>query len=263
MKWDPSKYTEFADYRGRPYEDLLGQLDGITPRRVVDLGCGPGNKTSLLAQRWPAAQVTGLDSSPEMIAKAQDTVQLPNLDFELVDARQWHPDHEVDLLFSNAMLQWLPEHRELLKTWLHELRTGAYIAIQVPGNFGSASHTVMRQVADSAKWADRLSGVLRHDDAVSEPEIYQKLLLEAGFQANVWETAYHQVMVGDEPILNWVRGTALLPVKAALTEEDYLDFEADYSREVSTHYLSFAGPDGSQLTNFPFRRIFMVGRKLS
>ncbi|HJX79533.1 methyltransferase domain-containing protein [Glutamicibacter sp.] len=263
MKWDPSKYTEFADYRGRPYEDLLGQLGDISPRVVVDLGCGPGNKTNLLAQRWPAAQVKGLDSSPEMIAKAQDTVRLQNLDFELVDARQWHPDDEVDLLFSNAMLQWLPEHRQLLKTWLHDLKTGAYIAIQVPGNFGSAAHTVMRQMADSSKWEERLSGVLRHDDAVSEPEFYQQLLLEAGFQANVWETTFHQVMIGQDPILDWVRGTALLPVRAALSDKDYLDFETDYSREVSTHYPSFAGPDGSELTNFPFRRIFMIGRKLS
>ncbi|MGO1726344.1 methyltransferase domain-containing protein [Glutamicibacter ardleyensis] len=262
MKWDPSKYTEFANYRGRPYEDLLGQLGEITPQRVVDLGCGPGNKTSLLAQRWPAAQVTGLDSSPEMITQAQDTARLTNLDFELVDVRQWHPNDEVDLLFSNAMLQWLPEHRDLLKTWLKDLKTGAHVAIQVPGNFGSASHVVMRQLADSHKWADKLSGILRHDDAVSEPEVYQRLLLDAGFQANVWETTYHQVLLGEDPILDWVRGTALLPVKAALTEGDYVDFEADYSREVAGHYPSVSAPDGAKLTNFPFRRIFMIGSKL-
>ncbi|MGP9487084.1 methyltransferase domain-containing protein [Glutamicibacter sp. 287] len=261
MKWNPNKYAEFADYRGRPYEDLLGQLGGIIPKQIVDLGCGPGDKTSLLAERWPQAQVTGLDSSPEMIAQANGAVQQPNLGFELLDARHWHPGPEIDLLFSNAMLQWLPEHRELLKNWLGDLKAGAYVAIQMPGNFGAASHAVMRQVADSQKWAGRLGGVLRHEDVVGEPQEYQRLLLEAGFQANVWETTYHQVMVGESPILDWVRGTALLPIKATLPEDEYLDFEADYSAAVAEHYPSFTAPDGAKLTNFPFRRIFMVARK--
>lgn len=262
MKWDPSKYTEFANYRGRPYEDLLGQIGEITPKKIVDLGCGPGNKTSLLAQRWPAAQVTGLDSSPEMIAQAQRTEHLPNLDFDVVDAREWQPTEQVDLLFSNAMLQWVPEHREILASWLNALRVGASIAVQMPGNFSSPSHAVMRQLATGSKWSAKLAGVLRHDDAVSEPELYQRLLLDAGYQANVWETTYHQVLLGEDPILNWVRGTAMLPVKAALAAEDYRDFEADYSREVANWYPSHHAPDGTKLTNFPFRRIFMVGRKL-
>lgn len=262
MKWDPTKYTEFANYRGRPYQDLLGQLGEINPTHVIDLGCGPGNMTKLLAEKWPEAQIHGLDSSPEMISRAQQTVNLPNLSFAQVDAREWHPDAQTDLLFSNAMLQWIPEHRELLKVWLDELRPGASVALQMPGNFGSPSHTVMRQVADSDKWSGRLAGVLRHDDAVGEPEDYQRLLIDAGFQANVWESTYHQVMAGEQPILDWVRGTALLPIKAVLSAEDYLEFETDYSVAVSTHYPSLQTPDGGKLTNFPFRRIFITGRKL-
>lgn len=262
MKWDPTKYTEFADYRGRPYKDLLGQLGELDPAKVVDLGCGPGNMTRLLAQRWPQAQVTGLDSSPEMIQRASGSEHEPNLGFALADAMHWHPDPDTDLLFSNAMLQWLPGHRELFKVWLDELKPGAYVAIQVPGNFGSPSHAVMRQVADSAAWADQLAGVLRHDDVVGEPDEYQRILLQAGFQANVWETTYQQVMIGEDPILDWVRGTALLPIKAALSAEDYQRFEDDYRVQISAHYPSFAGPDGTKVTNFPFRRIFMIGRKL-
>ncbi|WP_313813129.1 methyltransferase domain-containing protein [Glutamicibacter sp.] len=262
MKWDPTKYTEFADYRGRPYRDLLDQLGGADPRQVVDLGCGPGNMTALLAQKWPRAQVLGLDSSPAMIEHAKTTVSLENLGFALADAVDWDPSPQTDLLFSNAMLQWIPGHRELLRRWLEALKDGAYVAIQVPGNFTSPSHALMRQVAESEKWIGKLAEVLRHDDAVGEPDEYQRLLLEAGFQANVWETTYQQVMVGEDPILQWVRGTALLPIRQALSAGDYLDFEADYAREVNQAYPSFLGPDGTQLTNFPFRRLFMIGRKL-
>ncbi|WP_315973671.1 methyltransferase domain-containing protein [Glutamicibacter sp. M10] len=156
MKWDPAKYTEFSDYRGRPYKDLLGQLTEIEPKNIVDLGCGPGNMTRLLAQRWPDAQVTGLDSSAEMIAKAKSSEHEPNLDFALADATTWRPAENLDLLFSNAMLQWLPNHRELLSSWLGTMKPGAYVAIQMPGNFRSPSHALMREVAESPKWIQKL-----------------------------------------------------------------------------------------------------------
>lgn len=262
MKWDPEKYTEFSDYRGRPYQDLLGQLAGVEVKKVVDLGCGPGNMTRLLAQRWPGAQVTGLDSSPEMIARATADALEENLDFALADASNWVPEPDTDLLFSNAMLQWLPGHRELLDGWLNALQVGANVAIQVPGNFGAPSHAVMRQVADSDKWAEKLAGVLRHDDVVGDPADYQRLLIEAGFQANVWESTYQQVLTGEEPILDWVRGTALLPIRHTLSAEDYLEFEDDYRNAVAAFYPSLSAPDGTVLTNFPFRRIFMIGHKL-
>ncbi|GAA1414199.1 trans-aconitate 2-methyltransferase [Glutamicibacter uratoxydans] len=262
MKWDPAKYTEFADYRGRPYRDLLEQLGEADPKHVVDLGCGPGNMTALLARKWPAAQVLGIDSSEAMIERATQSAAEANLSFVLADALDWTPQEDTDLLFSNAMLQWIPGHRELLRRWLQALKSGSYVAIQVPGNFSAPSHALMRQLAESPKWAAQLEGVLRHDDVVGEPGEYQRLLLEAGFQANVWETTYQQVMVGQDPILQWVRGTALLPVKHVLDAQDYAEFEADYAREVAQAYPSFLGPDGTELTNFPFRRIFLIGRKL-
>jgi len=263
MKWDPAKYTEFSDYRGRPYKDLLGQLSEINPKKIVDLGCGPGNMTRLLAQRWPDAQVTGLDSSAEMIAKAQSAEHEENLEFALADARVWQPEEETDLLFSNAMLQWLPEHRELLTSWLENMKVGSYVAIQMPGNFASPSHALMREVAESPKWVHKLGGVLRGGTVVGEPDEYQRLLLSAGFQANVWESTFHQLLMGDDPIVDWVRGTALLPVKATLNSSEYVEFENDYRGAVSASYPSFQAPDGTRLTNFPFRRLFMVGHKLA
>ncbi|UYQ76242.1 methyltransferase domain-containing protein [Glutamicibacter sp. JL.03c] len=263
MKWDPAKYTEFSDYRGRPYKDLLGQLAEAEPKKVVDLGCGPGNMTRLIAQRWPEAQVVGLDASQEMIAKATSSAHEANLSFALSDATQWEPEEDLDLLFSNAMLQWLPTHRELLTSWLGQMKAGSIVAIQVPGNFGSPSHALMREVAESSKWAGKLGGVLRGGDVVGEPDEYQRILLDAGFQANVWETTFQQLLLGDDPILDWVRGTALLPVKASLNAGDYVEFENDYRAAVSPHYQAFQSPDGTTLTNFPFRRIFMVGHKLA
>lgn len=262
MKWDPSKYTEFADHRGRPYLDLMARTEHLAPKKIVDLGCGPGNMTKLLAERWPEALVLGLDSSPRMIETARAQDNPPNLRFELADATTWQADDTIDMIFSNAMLQWIPGHRDLLRGWLEQLDTGAAVAIQVPGNFGSPSHAVMRQVADGPKWSGKLAGVLRHDNAVGEPADYQRLLIESGYTADVWETTYHQLLTGRDPILDWVRGTALLPIKAKLDAADYLQFEDDYRQAVAESYPGIEVADGDKLTNFPFRRIFMVGQKL-
>lgn len=262
MKWDPSKYTEFADQRGRPYLDLLARLQNLAPKKVVDLGCGPGNMTKLLAERWPEALVLGLDSSQHMIDSARAQNNPPNLRFELADARTWQADDTIDLIFSNAMLQWIPGHTELLTSWLGQLDTEAAVAIQIPGNFSSPSHTTMREVAESPRWAAQLDGVLRHEGVVGEPADYQRLLIEAGFTADVWETTYHQPLAGKDPILEWVRGTALLPIKAVLSAQDYLEFEDDYREAIAGKYRSIEVGEGATLLNFPFRRIFLVGQKL-
>ncbi|WP_279402954.1 methyltransferase domain-containing protein, partial [Arthrobacter sp. JCM 19049] len=137
MKWEPSTYTEFADYRGRPYLDLMARVEHLAPKKIVDLGCGPGNMTRLLAERWPEALVLGLDSSRQMIDTAHAGDNPPNLRFELADATSWQADDTIDLLFSNAMLQWIPGHLQLLRGWLRQLESEAAIAIQVPGNFDS------------------------------------------------------------------------------------------------------------------------------
>lgn len=261
MKWDPEKYVQFADYRDRPFFDLTARVAAEAPRLVVDLGCGPGPLTRSLAERWPEARVVGLDSSHEMVQKARSTQRAPGLEFELADATTWMPDPGTDVLVSNAMLQWIPGHQELMVKWLDSLRPGAWFAVQVPGNFGSPSHALMRELADSERWAPRLAGVLRHKNAVGEPEGYLKILLAAGFEADVWETTYGQVLTGENPVLEWVRGTALRPILAKLDAVEAAEFEADYARLVAQAYPSFEGTGGVLLTMFPFRRIFMVGRK--
>lgn len=257
MKWDPRKYTQFSSHRDRPFFDLTARIAADSPRRVVDLGCGPGTLTAALAARWPSAQVTGVDSSPAMVERARALGQAPdNLDFVQAGIEEWEPQPGTDVVVSNAALQWVPGHQDLMRRWAKQLDGGAWLAVQVPGNFGAPSHALMRELAAGPEWAGKLDGVLRHGDAVDEPEDYLGLLVEAGFDADVWETSYSQVLPGKDPVLEWVRGTALRPVIDALDPEDFSRFEEQYAVLLREAYPAHAWG-----TVFPFRRIFMVGRK--
>ncbi|MCU1518601.1 MAG: trans-aconitate methyltransferase [Pseudarthrobacter sp.] len=257
MKWDPTKYVQFGDYRDRPFFDLTGRIHAESPTQVVDLGCGPGNLTATLAQRWPDAQVLGLDSSAEMLAKAAGhTEARQGLNFAQMDIADWMPSAETDVVVTNAVLQWLPGHRELLARWLEALKPGAWFGMQVPGNFNAPSHTLMRELAGSARWAHKLDGVLRGGESVGEPADYLHTMLAAGCTADAWETSYQQVLPGTDPVLEWVRGTALRPVLAALSAEDGASFEAEYAATLRAAY-----PRTDHGTVFPFRRIFAVARK--
>lgn len=256
MKWDPARYVQFGDYRDRPFFDLAGRIRAENPSHVVDLGCGPGNLTATLAERWPEAQVTGLDSSREMLGRAQAYSALPNLHFSWGEISEWVPPARTDVVVSNAALQWVSGHVELLKKWLVALEPGAWFAMQVPGNFEAASHTLMRELAESASWAQRLAGVLRHSDAVAEPGEYLEVMLDAGWTADAWETTYYQVLQGEHPVLEWVRGAGLRPVLAALEPNEAAEFEAQYSELLDQAY-----PASEHGTIFPFRRIFVVANK--
>lgn len=253
MQWDPAQYGKFADERNRPFVDLVGRIDATAPRRVVDLGCGPGNLTALLHERWPDAAVEGIDSSPEMIGEAS----ADGVAFRVGDIASWQPAADTDVVVSNAAFQWVPSHRSLLREWAAALPSGAWLAWQVPGNFDQPSHALMRSLAASPRWAHRLSGVLRHGDPVDSPEQYAALLLERGWTADAWETTYVHVLSGDDPVLEWVRGTGLRPALAALPDDaERAQFETEYAALLRDAYPK--GPGG---TLFPFRRIFCVGHK--
>lgn len=257
MKWDPEKYTQFSSHRDRPFFDLTARIAASSPRRVVDLGCGTGALTAALAARWPGAQVTGVDSSADMMEQAGALEGAPpNLEFIRSRIEDWEPGAGTDVVVSNAALQWVPGHQDLLRKWAKQLDGGAWLAVQVPGNFAAPSHVLLRDLAASARWAPQLAGVLRSADAVDEPEDYLALLTDAGLDADVWETGYQQVLQGEDPVLEWVRGTALRPVIAALPAEDLSMFEAEYSALLRRAY-----PRHGWGTVFPFRRIFMVAQK--
>ncbi|KQS00335.1 trans-aconitate methyltransferase [Williamsia sp. Leaf354] len=251
--WNPKHYLAFADHRGRPYGELLARIDSERPRRVVDLGCGPGNLTAGLAARWPDAAIEATDNSPQMVAAARER----GIDAQLQDVRDWRPAPDTDVVISNATLQWVPEHRELLHSWARELHPGAHLAFQVPGNFEFPSHRIIRSVATSPRWRDALSQIdFRGGDTVDGPTGYAALLTDAGCVVDAWETTYVQQLTGDDPVLDWVTGTALTPVRSALDDDAWEAFRSDLAPQLSTAYPRRA--DGS--TFFPFRRIFVVAR---
>lgn len=252
MRWDPVQYARFSDERSRPFFDLAGQVGAERPGQVVDLGCGSGELTATLAQRWPAAVVRGLDASAEMISRS---AAAGRLSFELADAADFDATG-VDVLISNALLQWVPGHQAMLSRWAGQLAAGGWLAFQVPANFGSPSHRLMRELAESDRWRARLAGVLRHADAVSEPAEYLELLIDAGLRVNAWQTSYLHVLQGSDPVLEWVRGTGLRPVLQALGEDEAAEFTRAYAALLREAYP--ARPFG---TVYPFLRTFVVAHK--
>lgn len=254
MRWDPAQYGRFANERNRAFLDLTARIEATSPRHVVDVGCGPGNLTGLLAKRWPDALVEGVDSSPEMIAAAAD---VPGVSFSIADAAEWRPPDDVDVLVSNAALQWVPRHQQLMAQWAAALRSEAWLAVQVPGNFDSPSHTLMRRLAETDRWAPTLRDVVQHTDAVGTAESYAAVLLGAGLVPDVWETTYLHLLKGDDPVLDWLRGTGLRPLLAALSPAEADEFSAQLAGELRRAY-----PHGPHGTLFPFRRVFAVGHRL-
>lgn len=252
MRWDPEQYARYSDQRSRPFFDLVAQVSAESPGSVVDVGCGSGELTVTLAQRWPSATVRGLDSSPEMIGRAPTG---PGVGFR-VQAAEDFDARGTDVLVSNAALQWVPRHRELLVSWAGQLNDDGWIAFQVPSNFGAASHRLMRELAESDAWRGRLHGVLRGALAVDEPDAYLDLMTAQGLQADVWQTQYLHVLQGDDPVLEWVRGTGLRPVLAALDDDDADRFSAQYAALLRQAY-----PRRPYGTVFGFLRTFVVAHK--
>jgi trans-aconitate 2-methyltransferase len=251
--WDPVKYLDYADLRGRPFFDLISRVGATDPRRVVDLGCGPGNLTVSLAERWPNATLEASDSSPEMVAAARSR----GLDARVLDARDWKPARDADVVVSSAVLQWVPEHRELLQRWAAELPAAAWLAVQLPGNFGAPSLTLVRELVATPEWAPQLAGVLLlGDEAVDGPREYAELLASAGCAVDAWETTYVQRLAGPDPVLEWITGTALRPIKAALDPTAWECFRGRLAPLLNAAYPPRA--DGT--TWFEFRRVFFVAR---
>jgi trans-aconitate 2-methyltransferase len=254
--WDPAVYRRFGAERSRPFFDLTGRVGADRPRAVADLGCGPGELTLALAERWPHARITGVDSSPEMIEKA--VAHGGRAWFSVGDVNDWHPEPDTDVLVTNATLQWVPGHRRLLTRWAAELPAGAWIAMQVPGNFDAPSHRTLRAVA-----ARHGAGHVLREAPVDDPAGYADLLLAAGATVDAWETTYLHLLPagpadhgdGDHPVLRWMEGTALRPVKAVLDDNAWQSFRAELARELSAVY-----PAAHGYVPFPFRRIFVVGR---
>ncbi len=272
--WDPGQYRQFGDERSRPFYELIGRIGATEPRFVADLGCGPGELTAGLCRRWPSADVLGVDSSPEMIAAAGEVlagltgladellagedagaVSPVRLRFELADARDWRPGGPVDVIVSNALLQWIPDHEELMVRWARALADGGWLAVQMPGNFDQPTHALLRELSDSERWRPLLHNVEFNRQA-AEPAAYLDLLAREGCAVDAWETTYLHVLAGDDPVLRWIEGTGLRPVIAALDPADRAEFLAEYGSLLREAY-----PRADYGTVFPFRRVFVVARR--
>jgi trans-aconitate 2-methyltransferase len=246
--WDPDRYLLHADERGRPFVDLLARVGAAAPARVVDLGCGPGTLTALLAERWPGATVVGVDSSPEMLERARGVA---GVTVEAGDVRTWAPAEPVDVLVANATYQWVPGHLELLPRLVGHLAPGGWCAFQVPGNHDEPSHRLLRELAADPRFSRWTEGVARPHS--HDPQVYADVLLDLGLRVDAWETTYLHLLTGDDPVFGWISGTGARPVLQALPDDLREVFVAEYKELLRAAY-----PPGPHGTFLPFRRVFVV-----
>lgn len=261
--WDPEQYLRFADERARPFYDLMARSGSESPQAVVDLGCGPGNLTAVLSDKWPSARVIGIDSSAEMIGRATELARPGRLEFRQADLVGWRPEGPVDAIICNAALHWVTGHLSLLPGFVAALAPGGCLAFQVPANFGLPSHVLLRELSLSERWRATLGPAVERGPSSHEPAEYLEVLLDCPrvVRVEVWETTYYHVLSGPDPVLDWVRGTGLRPVLEALRapaegrppgqEEEFL---SAYAAALRAAYPK----DAAGRTIFPFRRIFGV-----
>jgi trans-aconitate 2-methyltransferase len=241
--WDAGQYLRFADERTRPALDLLARIELATPRSIVDLGCGPGNSTGLLRERWPEATVTGIDTSADMLAAARRGY--PGIYFVLGDIATWSPAELYDVVFSNAALQWVGDHEHLLPRLLDAVAPDGVLAVQMPRNHDFATHRLMRQAAAEGPWRDKLAGA---------PEFYYDRLALRCRRIVLWETNYIQVMDGIDAIIAWLHGTGLRPFLARLDEAEQREFLDRYKALLAAEFPAQA--DGMVL--LPYPRLFFI-----
>jgi len=250
--WSSSQYLKFADERTRAARDLLAQVPLATPRLVYDLGCGPGNSTELLIARYPEARVIGIDSSPDMLAKARRSY--PQAHFVEGDVARWQPEQGSDLLFANAVFQWVPDHLAVLRRLLGTLPKGAVLAVQMPDNLDEPSHAAMRETAAEGPWAEKLGKLGRARDRLPSPATYYDALKPEAAQVEIWHTIYNHPLDGADGIVEWVKGTGLRPYIDPLDQDERKAYLARYRERIARAYP--LARDGKALLRFP--RLFIV-----
>ncbi|MEI8407159.1 MULTISPECIES: methyltransferase domain-containing protein [unclassified Kribbella] len=253
--WSPKQYGTYAEERGRPFADLVRQVRADDVRTVVDLGCGPGNLTVTLRELWPEATIRGIDSSPQMIEAAQQYAD-DRLTFEIGDLLEWTAEPgSLDVIVTNAVLQWIPEQLELLPGFVRALRPGGWLAIQIPGNGNAPSHSILRDLAATEPYAQYAKNASLRAE-VPGPDTYVDALSAEGCVVDAWETTYFHLLQGDNAVLEWVKGTGARPVLQSLPDDLRQRFEDEYGARLAEVY-----EQKDYGTLLPFRRIFAVAQK--
>ena len=251
--WSPQQYLKFADERTRPARDLLAQVPLVEPKLVYDLGCGPGNSTELLVERYPKAKVVGVDNSPAMLDKAR--VACPAAQYVEADLATWAPDATPDLLYSNATFQWVPDHVSVIARLAVRLQPRGALAVQMPDNLAEPSHRLMNEAAERGPWAAKLAKASAARDVLPPPQVYYDHLKPLFSKLDIWHTIYNHPVQGVAGIVEWLKSTGLRPYLNPLESEEQQAFLAAYQALLAEAYPE--GPDGSVLLRFP--RLFLVG----
>jgi trans-aconitate 2-methyltransferase len=256
MSWSAKQYVAFEDERTRPVRDLVNAVPETQARSVVDLGCGPGNSTEVLAARFPGASVTGLDSSPDMIEAARK--RLPALRFELAAIETWDETGPFDVILANAVLHWVPVHAAVLPHLVGKLAPGGSLAVQMPDNVDEPALRLMREVAADGPWAEKLASAAQARTTIESAGWYYGLLRQNCSRVDVWRTTYHHPIAGGaDAVVEWFKGSGLRPFIAPLEQAEQQAYLDRYRAAVSRAYPAL--PDGTVL--LPFPRLFIVGTR--
>ena len=257
--WSAAQYVTFEDERTRPVRDLLAAVPSKDVRIAVDVGCGPGNSTEVLAARFPQAVVSGIDSSADMIAAARK--RLPQVRFELTDLARWldvDPAGGIDLLLANAVLHWVPDHASLFPALIAKLARRGTLAVQLPDNLDEPAQRSMREVAEAGPWSRKLAGAAATRVPIASADWYYDLLRRSCVAVDIWRTTYYHVLSGGErAIVEWFKGSGLRPFLAPLEDDEREEYLARYTAAVKSAYPSL--PDGTVL--LPFPRLFIVATR--
>lgn len=254
MSWSAAQYVAFEAERTRPARDLLAAVPATHVEVAVDLGCGPGNSTGLIAARFPRARITGIDSSADMIAAAR--ARLPTVQFELGDVASWAAQSAApaDLIFANAVLQWVHGHERIFPALVNRLVAGGFLAVQIPDNLSEPAQTLMRDIAEDPRWRRRLASADSSRVVIESAQRYYAWLKPSCSHVEVWRTTYHHVLPGAEAVVEWFKGTGLLPFLAPLDAAERTLYLERYSESIRAAYPAAA--DGSVW--LPFPRLFIL-----
>ena len=255
MSWSAAQYVKFEQERTQPVRDLVQRIPLARVSRAADIGCGPGNSTEVLRERYSEARIVGVDSSPDMIEAARK--RLPDIAFEVADIRQWRPNEPLDLILANAVLQWIPDHETLLPALIARLEPGGALAVQMPDNLDEPSHRLMGEIAAEGPWAAKLKDAAKARAERRGAEFYFRLLRRHAPRVDLWRTTYFHPLGGAQAVVEWLKGTGLRPFLDPLEESERQAFLARYEGAIAKAYPAEA--DGTVL--LPFPRLFFVATR--